>query len=71
MQLIIKPSIQSRLKFVNNRKQILDWYKKNQDEYSLEMSEDGNGTVSFSFDDGLKDDIEDSLYFNRFDYDFV
>lgn len=70
-RMAVVDSTKTSYKAANNYADIMNWYKVNKDEFNLEVLEAGAGTVSFSFPDAMKPEIEDALYFNRFDFEIM
>ena len=58
-------------KTANNYENIMNWYRSNKDDFALEIVDGGSGMVAFSFPDEMKAEIDEALYFNRFDYEIM
>lgn len=52
----------------DSTKKALAWFNANKDELLLDLVNDGMG-LEFSFPDNLTDDVDASLYQERFDYE--
>lgn len=55
----------------HNRSQIMEWYDANKDDFKLQILDGGVMHLALSFDEGKKQELEDSLYNHRFEYDII
>lgn len=55
----------------SNHDEIIKWIEENKEEYGLSIINIENKTIAINFDDNFKEEIEDGLYQERFNFEVL